>query len=94
VYSAKETFIKINIDKCLEGYYRGYTIYWNKVYWYIRYGLRGGLKFKDEKYYDYRYFKEKGWFESDYYYETSLGPIKKLSGYMFDFLGQKIGKSV
>jgi len=55
---------------------------------------RSGLKYKDEKYYDYCYFKEKGWFESDYYYETFLGPIKKFSGYVFDFLGQKIGKSM
>lgn len=29
---------------------------------------------------DYDYWKEKGWLESDYYYYTSLGPLKKLFG--------------
>ncbi len=38
---------------------------------------------------DYYYYKEKGWFESDYYYNTSLGIIKKTAGYFFDFLGRK-----
>ena len=45
--------------------------------------------------YDYYYYKDKGWFEADYYYETSLGPIKKLFGYFFDFIfhgTQAIGK--
>lgn len=46
----------------------------------------------DEKYRDYRYFKENGWFESDYYYNTSLGLIKKLAGCFFDFLGKIMAK--
>ncbi len=46
----------------------------------------------DEKYRDYQYFKENGWFESDYYYDTSLGLIKKLVGRFFDFLGKRIAK--
>ncbi|HWQ77904.1 MAG TPA: flavodoxin family protein [Anaerovoracaceae bacterium] len=37
--------------------------------------------------YDFRHFKEKGWFESDYYYDTQIGPLKKITGNMFDFLG-------
>ncbi|WP_236886667.1 hypothetical protein [Clostridium beijerinckii] len=45
---------------------------------------------QDEKFRDYRYFKEKGWFESDYYYDTPLGLIKKLAGCFFDFLGQRM----
>lgn len=48
------------------------------------------LMIQNEKFEDYCYFKEKGWFESDYYYNVSLGPIKKLSGYFFDFLGKQI----
>ncbi len=47
---------------------------------------------QDEKFRDYRYFKEKGWFESHYYYDTPLGPIKKLAGCFFDFLGERIAK--
>lgn len=34
---------------------------------------------------DYRYYKENGWLESDYYYQTSLGFLKRLAGWFFDF---------
>ena len=33
---------------------------------------------------DYTYYKEKGWFESDYYYPTRLSPPKKAAGRLFD----------
>ncbi len=33
---------------------------------------------------DYRYFAEKGWFESDYYYPTELGPLQQAIGRIFD----------
>jgi multimeric flavodoxin WrbA len=33
---------------------------------------------------DYRYYAEKGWLESDYYYPTRLGPLKKVAGKLFD----------
>lgn len=46
----------------------------------------------NDDYYDYRYYKEKGWFESDYYYDTSMGPIKKIMGRFFDFLGRQMVK--
>jgi multimeric flavodoxin WrbA len=36
---------------------------------------------------DYRHYKEKGWFESDYYYNVSLSLIKRLAGRIFDFMG-------
>jgi multimeric flavodoxin WrbA len=35
---------------------------------------------------DYRYYKDKGWFESDYFYPTRLGPFKKVAGGLFDSL--------
>jgi multimeric flavodoxin WrbA len=39
---------------------------------------------------DYRYYAEKGWLESDYYYPTRLGPLKKVAGKFFDSMaGQK-----
>lgn len=38
----------------------------------------------DDKSYDYRYYKDKGWFESEYFYPTRLGPMKKLAGGVFD----------
>ena len=35
---------------------------------------------------DYRYYREKGWFESDYYYPTKLNIPKKLAGRFFDWI--------
>ncbi len=46
----------------------------------------------DENFRDYGYFKEKGWFEADYYHDISLGFIKKLAGRFFDFLGKQMVK--
>jgi len=40
----------------------------------------------DDSYLDYRYFTDKGWFESEYYYPTHLGPLKKAAGSLFDAL--------
>jgi multimeric flavodoxin WrbA len=34
----------------------------------------------DESSYDYTYYRDKGWFESDYFYPTRLGPLKKAAG--------------
>jgi hypothetical protein len=33
---------------------------------------------------DYTYYSEHGWFESDYYYPTHLGVLKKFAGNLFD----------
>ncbi|MBN2275705.1 MAG: flavodoxin family protein [Bacteroidales bacterium] len=55
----------------------------------------------DETYRDYTYFKEKGWFESGFYYPVRLNLLKKVAGRFFDFLftriygrGDKMEKSV
>ncbi len=49
----------------------------------------------DESWSDYRYYKNNGWFGSDYYYPTQLNPIKKLAGNFFDFMFNRIyGKKV
>lgn len=53
---------------------------------------RAYVKTIDRKYIDYHYYKEKGWFEADYYYSVSLGPIKKLAGNLFDLLGRRVSK--
>ena len=47
------------------------------------------IKSLDQKYCDYHYWKDNGWFESDYYYVANLGPIKKILGHFFDFLGRQ-----
>ena len=36
---------------------------------------------------DYIYYKEKGWFESDFYYPIRLGTLKKAAGSLFDSIG-------
>lgn len=54
---------------------------------------RAGVLNLDDSYCDYRYFKEKGWFESDYYYDARLNPLKKLAGILFDRLGRRLMKS-
>ena len=38
----------------------------------------------DDRSRDYRYYAEKGWLESDYYYPTRLGMLKKAAGKFFD----------
>jgi multimeric flavodoxin WrbA len=38
----------------------------------------------DDSFRDYRYYADKGWFESDYYYPTRLGVLKKGAGKLFD----------
>lgn len=55
---------------------------------------RSGLKSFTKKYHDYYYYKENGWLESDYYYETSLGLIKKATGLLFDYIGRVMVKRV
>ena len=38
----------------------------------------------DETSFDYRYYRDKGWFESDYFYPARLGPLKKSAGRLID----------
>jgi len=46
---------------------------------------RTGMRLElDDSSRDYQYFAEKGWFESDYFYPTRLGPLKKGAGRLFD----------
>lgn len=40
----------------------------------------------DESFRDYTFFKDKGWFESDFYYPTNMGILKKGAGKLFDAL--------
>jgi multimeric flavodoxin WrbA len=54
--------------------------------------VRTYVKTIDQKYVDYHYYKKMGWFESDYYYATSLNPIKRLAGKLFDLLGRRVSK--
>jgi len=42
---------------------------------------------------DYTYYADKGWFKSDYYYPTRLGPFKKGAGKLFDWLSARMTKA-
>jgi multimeric flavodoxin WrbA len=44
----------------------------------------------DESWRDYAFYKNSGWFKSDYYYPIQLNPLKRLSGKFFDFLFTRI----
>jgi hypothetical protein len=38
----------------------------------------------DPEWIDHQYFADKGWFESDYYYSTSLSMVKRAVGSLAD----------
>lgn len=42
---------------------------------------------------DYGHFRDKGWFESDYYYPTRLSVLKKAAGGLFDSIGSRMAKN-
>jgi hypothetical protein len=39
----------------------------------------------DETSRDHRYFRDQGWFESDYFYQVRLNPVQRAVGGLFDF---------
>jgi multimeric flavodoxin WrbA len=42
---------------------------------------------------DYAHYSNKGWFESDYYYPTRLGVLKKASGSFFDSVARSMARN-
>jgi multimeric flavodoxin WrbA len=42
---------------------------------------------------DYTYYADKGWLESDYYYPTRLGALKKTAGRLFDSIAARMARS-
>jgi multimeric flavodoxin WrbA len=47
----------------------------------------------DESSRDFSYYKDKGWFESDYFYPVRLGALKKLAGRLFDSTATRMTKN-
>jgi multimeric flavodoxin WrbA len=47
----------------------------------------------DDRSSDYRYYKDKGWFESDYFYPARLGPLKKVAGSLFDSVQTRMARN-
>jgi hypothetical protein len=47
----------------------------------------------DEGYRDYTYYADKGWFESDFYYPTRLGLLKRGAGKFLDWMSASLSKA-
>ncbi|MGC9357804.1 MAG: flavodoxin family protein [Anaerolineae bacterium] len=47
----------------------------------------------DDSFRDYVYYRDKGWFESDFYYPTRLGVLKQGAGKIFDSLSARLVKA-
>jgi multimeric flavodoxin WrbA len=56
----------------------------------FRMGRTSMFQLLDDSSRDFRYYAEKGWFESDYYYPTRLGILKKAAGKLFDKMAPMI----
>lgn len=41
---------------------------------------------------DHAYYRDQGWFDSDYYYPTKLGPLKRAVGATFDWMATRMSK--
>lgn len=47
----------------------------------------------DDSYRDYAYYRDNGWFESDYYHPTRLGVLKKAAGSLFDSIATRMTRN-
>jgi multimeric flavodoxin WrbA len=47
----------------------------------------------DDSFRDYTYYADKGWFESDFYYPTHLGLLKKRAGKLFDWMSASMTRA-
>ena len=66
------------------------TLWWLMVFRMARTSIK---KMLDESCRDFTYFRDKGWFESDYFYPVKLNPVKKLTGKIFDRMAIQIIRS-
>jgi len=66
------------------------SLWWLMVF---RMGRTSMHKMLDENWRDYTYYRDRGWFESDYFYPVKLNPFKKLTGKIFDKLALQIIRS-
>lgn len=44
----------------------------------------------DEKSRDFTWYRDAGWFESDFYYPVRLGPVRKTAGLLFDWAAARL----
>jgi len=66
--------------------------------WFMLIGFRMGRtsikQMLDERSRDYRYYTEKGWLESDYFYPIHLGALKEAAGKLFDRMAPTIREMI
>jgi len=60
----------------------------------FRMGRTSMFQMLDDRSLDYRYYADKGWFESDYYYPTRLSALKKVTGNLFDSMAGTVRKMI
>jgi len=46
----------------------------------------------NDSYRDYRYYSDMGWFNSEFYFPTRLGPLKKIAGWITDALQNRMSR--
>jgi len=56
----------------------------------FRMGRTGFKQSLGEDSLDHVYYRDQGWFESDYFYPTRLGPFKKAAGAFFDWVAARV----
>jgi multimeric flavodoxin WrbA len=57
--------------------------------WAFRWGRTAVARLSDPHGPDYAYYRDRGWLESDYFYETRLGPVKRAAGATFDWFAAR-----
>ncbi|HSJ54590.1 MAG TPA: flavodoxin family protein, partial [Anaerolineae bacterium] len=65
--------------------------------WFMLVGFRMGrtsMQFElDDSSRDYQHYVEQGWFESDYFYPTRLGPVKAVGGRLLDSMSARMARA-
>jgi multimeric flavodoxin WrbA len=55
---------------------------------------RSGMKAQlNGSYRDYVYYREQGWFDSDFYYPVALNPVKKMTGKLVDVIATRMARN-
>ena len=85
-----DTQSKIFYSQLIKKEYPSPSLWWLMVF---RMGRTSMQKMLDERWRDYTYYRDKGWFESEYFYPVKLNPFKKLTGKIFDKLALQIIRS-
>jgi multimeric flavodoxin WrbA len=60
--------------------------------WVFRASRTSMRQMLDETYRDYTYYRDKGWFESDFFYPVRLNVFKKAAGALFDYTTSRSAK--